>query len=254
MAPAARRRPRRPPRERPAVPAAGLSATADSPAPATTAGEPARKSWTRAIGQRRAGSLAMVASSSGARPRAPGTRRRVLADDAVEPTQDVVAHVVRRPPASMRRTRWHPATRRRWPRRRCGRPRPRERGTPANRSPALQWDRVESAEMRVTPKSMTLTRPCGSTTTFAGFTSRCTMPASWAAASASATWCVSTATSATARAPLRRTSSVSVMPSAGSVTSQSRPVSSSRTRSRTRATWGCRRLDAARASRSAWSR
>ncbi len=62
------------------------------------------------------------------------------------------------------------------------------------------------------PKSDSFTWPSAVTRMLEGFTSRCTMPAAWAAASASAAWRSSGAASSGVSAPSRRTSSASVTP------------------------------------------
>ena len=58
---------------------------------------PARKSRTCAIDQRRDGSLTMVRVEQRGHPAGVGQPRGLLVDDAVEPAEHVVAHVVRRP-------------------------------------------------------------------------------------------------------------------------------------------------------------
>ena len=50
---------------------------------------------------------------------------------------------------------------------------------------AVCWVSVPTA--LASPKSATLTRPSSAMRTFSGFTSRCTMPARWAAANAETT-------------------------------------------------------------------
>ncbi len=50
---------------------------------------------------------------------------------------------------------------------------------------AVCW--VSALTALASPKSATLTRPSSAISTFSGFTSRCTMPARWAAASAEST-------------------------------------------------------------------
>src|SRR3982751_34809 len=68
------------------------------------------------------------------------------------------------------------------------------------------------------PKSLSFTSPAGVTSMFEGFTSRCTIPAAWAAVSASAACLTSGAAWSGLRAPSRAIKALSVMPSTYSIT------------------------------------
>ena len=98
------------------------------------------------------------------------------------------------------------------------------------------WVSEGSLVIRAMPKSVSFAKPRRSTSTFDGFTSRCTMPAACAAASASATCCITSAASSTGMRPCLFTSWVMVLPSTYSITSQWWPVSTSTTRSKTATT------------------
>ena len=77
-----------------------------------------------------------------------------------------------------------------------------------------------SASARAIPKSVSFTSPCGVTIMLDGLTSRWTIPAACAAASASAACRTSGAASSGVRAPSRAISPLSVTPSTYSMTSQ----------------------------------
>ena len=116
------------------------------------------------------------------------------------------------------------------------------------------WVSEGSLVIRAMPKSASLAKPRRSTRTFDGLTSRCTMPAAWAAARASATCSMTWAASSSGIRPCLLTSWVIVLPSTYSITSQWWPLSSSTTRSNTATTWGWLSCAASRASRSARAR
>jgi hypothetical protein len=76
------------------------------------------------------------------------------------------------------------------------------------------------------PKSASLTRPSGATITFAGLTSWWTIPAPWAASSASTSSSPARAAAAGVSGPDRSTSSRKVGARTSSMTRNSRPSAS----------------------------
>ena len=90
--------------------------------------------------------------------------------------------------------------------------------------PAISPVRVSctSSTARETPKSVSLTRPSSAMSTLPGFTSRCTTPAEWAAASPSATCCPMAATSAGGSRPRSPSAPASDRDGRYSITSQGR--------------------------------
>ncbi len=84
----------------------------------------------------------------------------------------------------------------------------------------------DSSRMVATPKSVSLARSPSSTRTLAGFTSRWTTPARWAASSAVSTWRPRRAARSCDSGPASATSSARLGPSTSSMTSQMAPDSS----------------------------
>ena len=109
---------------------------------------------------------------------------------------------------------------------------------------------VRSDSWTAMPKSVSSTWPSSASITFAGFTSRCTIPAACAASSASSSAAATRAACATDSGPYCSTCSSSVWPATSCITVHGTP--SSTTTSCTATTFGWSRSRAAlRASRSA---
>ncbi len=77
---------------------------------------------------------------------------------------------------------------------------------------------LSSSIPRAIPRSISLTRPSGVSITFAGLTSRCTIPAACATASASPTRAAIMVARSAGSGPSCRTTSASVVPGTSSMT------------------------------------
>ena len=80
------------------------------------------------------------------------------------------------------------------------------------------WVMPTPSAARAMPKSVTLTWPSGVTIRLAGFTSRCTIPATWAAASASPVCAIRSRTASGSRSRPAISSRESGCPSTSSMT------------------------------------